>query len=69
MGKIKSKSIRKTTETLLNKNLEFTENFKENKRILGRTLPSKKIRNQLAGHLVRTKTQERLEKEQKPKQD
>lgn len=62
MGKIKSKLIRRTADNLLQKGIEFQENFKENKKILSKTMPSKKLRNQLAGFLARTKKQEKKEK-------
>jgi ribosomal protein S17E len=69
MGKIKSKLVRRTANTLLDKELEFSEEFKANKKILGNnTMPSKKIRNQTAGLLVRTKRQMR-EKEEKLMKD
>ena len=58
MGKIKSKLIRRTANTLLKKGIDFTENFKENKRLLGNSLPSKKIRNQVAGLLTKIKSRE-----------
>jgi len=55
MGKIKSKLIRRTANTLLKKGIEFTEDFEENKKVLGNMLPSKKIRNQTAGLLSKMK--------------
>lgn len=58
MGKIKSKLIRRTAQTMQEKGIEFTEDFEENKRILGKLMPSKKIRNQIAGLLVREKKTE-----------
>ena len=58
MGKIKSKLIRRTADTLLKKEIGFTKSFEENKRILGNTMPSKKIRNQIAGLLAKIKKQE-----------
>lgn len=58
MGKIKSKLIRRTAGTLLKKEIGFTKSFEENKRILGNTMPSKKIRNQIAGLLAKIKKQE-----------
>ncbi len=63
MGKIKSKSIRRTTDTLLKKDLPFNENFEDNKKILGRSLPSKKIRNQISGLISKLKKQERINEE------
>ncbi len=55
MGKIKSKLIKRTTNELMKKGVEFSESFEENKKILGKTMPSKKIRNQMAGFLARLK--------------
>ena len=48
----------------LEKDIEFSEDFEENKRILGKTMPSKKIRNQIAGYASRMKVQEKKEKEE-----
>ena len=55
MGKIKSKLIKRTTNELIKKGVRFSESFEENKKILGKTMPSKKIRNQMAGFLARLK--------------
>jgi ribosomal protein S17E len=63
MGKIKSKLIRRTANTLLKKSIEFTEKFEKNKKLLVNTLPSKKIRNQTAGLLAKIKKQEKEKKE------
>jgi ribosomal protein S17E len=62
MGKIKSKVVRRTADSLLQKEIKFNENFDDNKRILANNMPSKKLRNQLAGFLARLKKQERLTK-------
>lgn len=53
MGKIKSKTIKRAAKELTEKGIEFTKDFKKNKKILGSNMPSKKLRNQLAGLLVR----------------
>jgi len=58
MGKIKSKLIKRTAEGLIKKGVEFSGCFEENKKILGKTMPSKKIRNQIAGFLARLKKKE-----------
>jgi|TARA_Y100000310_G_scaffold331937_1_gene406514 ribosomal protein S17E len=63
MGKIKSKLIRRTANTLLKKDIEFTEKFEKNKKLLVNTLPSRKIRNQIAGLLAKIKKQEKEKKE------
>lgn len=60
MGKIKSRVVRRTAETLLDKGIEFNESFEDNKKILGSQMPSKKLRNQIAGFLARLKKQERM---------
>ena len=59
MGKIKSKMVRRTAKTLEEKGIEFSEDFEQNKKVLGREMPSKKIRNRLAGFLSRSKRQEK----------
>ncbi len=56
--------IKNSARILAKKDIEFTENFEENKKILVETMPSKKLRNQMAGFLARIKKQE---KENKPK--
>ncbi|MBT3404978.1 30S ribosomal protein S17e [archaeon] len=59
MGKIKSKLVRRTLKGLIENGIEFTEDFEKNKKTLGNTMPSKKIRNQIAGLAVKVKQQER----------
>ena len=59
MGKIKSKLIRRSSKALLEKGIEFEGDFKKNKKILGNTMPSKKLRNQMAGFLAREKKQKK----------
>lgn len=67
MGKIKPKSVRKAAVNLLERGIEFEEDFEKNKKILGNDLPSKKMRNQLAGLIAKMKKRERLENEQPKK--
>ena len=64
MGKIKTKLIKRTANEIVKRGIEISDNFKRNKKILGNTMPSKKIRNQIAGYLVILKIREkkRLEK-------
>lgn len=59
MGKIKTKIIKRSAQELLEKEIPFTDSFKENKKMLGNTMPSKKIRNQIAGFLARIKKREK----------
>tara|TARA_Y100000310_G_C20446604_1_gene698725 strand:+ start:144 stop:356 length:213 start_codon:yes stop_codon:yes gene_type:complete len=60
MGKIKSKLVKRTANTLIKKGIEFSETFEKNKNILENTMPSRKLRNQIAGFLSRIKKQERI---------
>ena len=53
MGKIKSKVVKRTAEELVRRGINFTTDFQKNKEIIGNTMPSRKIRNQVAGYLVR----------------
>ncbi len=58
MGKIKSKEIRRSANKLTTNKVKFSRDFEENKQTLNRMTISKKLRNQLAGLLTRTKKQE-----------
>ena len=55
MGRIKSKLIKRTGNTLVSEENKFNENFDDNKNILKGLMPSKKIRNQIAGFITRKK--------------
>lgn len=59
MGKIKSKLMKRSAGELIKKGIEFSGNFERNKRILGNTMPSKKIRNQIAGYLSKLNKKEK----------
>jgi len=61
MGKIKSKLIRRSSKIFLEKGIEFNEDFENNKKILGNTMPSKKLRNSMAGFLAREGKQKKKE--------
>ena len=54
MGRIKSKLIKRTGKNLI-ENDKFSGDFNENKKVLGKMMPSKKIRNQVAGYITRKK--------------
>lgn len=53
MGRIKSALIKRTARTLLKDDYKFTEKFDDNKDILGSTMPSKRLRNRIAGYITR----------------
>ena len=55
MGRIKSKLIKRTGRNLLSEDNSFTGDFSENKNVLGKMMPGKKIRNQVAGYITRKK--------------
>lgn len=56
MGRIKSKLIKRTSRQLLESSPEsFGKTFEENKKSLGNILPSKKMRNKIAGYIARVK--------------
>ena len=53
MGRIKSKLIKRTGGLLMAEENKFSESFNNNKVILTGIMPSKKIRNQVAGYITR----------------
>ncbi len=56
MGRIKSTLIKRTSRQLIeNSDESFGKTFEENKKTLGNTLPSKKMRNKIAGYIARVK--------------
>jgi len=56
MGRIKSTLIKRSSKQLIEKSDEsFGKTFKENKKALGNLLPSKRMRNKIAGYIARIK--------------
>ena len=54
MGRIKQLMVKRASKELLTKELSFGEHFDGNKKMLGgNTMPSKKIRNKVAGYISR----------------
>ncbi len=54
MGRIKSTLIKRTAKSLLDKEgSRFDQTFETNKRVLGNTMPSKSVRNKIAGYMAR----------------
>ena len=62
MGRVKSALIKRTTRNLLKEENVFSEDFEKNKKVLGNTMPSKRLRNKIAGYISRLKRQEKQEK-------
>ena len=63
MGRIKSTMIKKAARQLLEGENSFTEKFNDNKVILGRNMPSKPLRNKIAGYIARLKKMKRIEQD------
>jgi len=59
MGKTKSKQIRRAVKKLVKEGVKPNKDFTKNKKTLEGLDTSKKIRNQIAGLLTRTKKQEK----------
>jgi len=57
MGKIKTTLIKRTARELSQRLESISPEFEGNKKILGNTMPSKKLRNKIAGYLVRIEKQ------------
>ena len=49
MGRIKSVLVKRTGRNLMKEENVFTDKFDDNKKILGKSMPSKRIRNKIAG--------------------
>jgi len=63
MGRIKSTLVKRTAKKIIVEEGLFSESFEENKRVLGKTMPSKRIRNMIAGYISRlTKAKDMLSK-------
>jgi ribosomal protein S17E len=53
MGRIKTLMIKKAASQLFEEVEGFTEDFEKNKKLLKDTMPSKSVRNRVAGGLVK----------------
>ena len=45
--------VKRATRELMTKDLPFSGEFNNNKVMLGNTMPSKKVRNKIAGYIAR----------------
>jgi ribosomal protein S17E len=60
MGRIKSMIIKRTARKLIDEeDKSFDKSFDINKKVLGNTMPSKRMRNKIAGYLSRLKKNKR----------
>lgn len=53
MGRIKSLMVKRAAKQLLDGAHNFSSEFEHNKKILDNTMPSKPIRNKIAGYIAR----------------
>jgi ribosomal protein S17E len=58
MGRIKSRLVKRTGIALIKEESRFNDNFENNKPLLNHVMPSKKIKNQVAGYIARVKKRE-----------
>lgn len=71
MGRIKSKMIKNTAKELIKREDSFTDKFEDNKKILKNTMPSKSVRNKIAGYMARVikmKKNPRVVKQKEPEE-
>lgn len=59
MGRIKGALIKRTARGMLKEENNFNENFDKNKKLIGNTMPSKSLRNKIAGYISRIKADEK----------
>lgn len=55
MGRIKSLLVKRTAKKLIKEQDFYTTKFEDNKKILSSYMPSKKVRNKIAGYMARLK--------------
>ena len=56
MGRIKTTLVKRTSKELLAKTPDsFSADFEQNKKALGHTMPSKPLKNKIAGYIARLK--------------
>lgn len=68
MGRIKSMLVKRTSKQLLRESMPFNETFEQNKKVLGKNnMPSKKMRNKIAGYIARLVKMQRIKASQAPK--
>lgn len=59
MGRVKTTLVKRTARDLLKEENVFTQDFNRNKKVLGNTLPSKRIRNMVVGYIARLKKRQK----------
>jgi ribosomal protein S17E len=59
MGRIKGALIKRTARSMLKEENNFNDNFNKNKKLIGNTMPSKSLRNKIAGYIARINADEK----------
>ena len=57
--------VKRAARQLLNGENDFNDSFEHDKKLLGNTMPSKPIRNKIAGYIARLKRAEKVVKVKK----
>jgi len=63
MGRIKNSLVKRTARGLRKEENNFAKEFNTNKSLLGSSMPSKRLRNQIAGYITRLIRNEQKKKE------
>jgi small subunit ribosomal protein S17e len=63
MGRIKSALIKRTAKNLAKEPNKFDDTFNTNKNLLKNSMPSKRLRNRIAGYITRMRRNEKAKKE------
>ena len=62
MGGTKNAMVKRASKKMLEEENVFTTGFDNNKKVLGSSMPSKKVRNKIAGYLVRLRVLQKKDK-------
>lgn len=62
MGRIKNALVKRSSKKMMAEENSFTESFEDNKKVLGNTMPSKRLKNMIAGYLARLKRMQAAER-------
>jgi ribosomal protein S17E len=63
MGRIKSALIKRTARSMIKEENQFKEDFNTNKSLISNSMPSKRLRNRIAGYVTRLKRNDKKRRE------
>ena len=63
MGRIKTALIKRTARAMMKEVNVFKGDFTTNKNLIGSSMPSKRLRNQIAGYVTRLKQNDKKKRE------